>query len=67
MSLRRQQRKRMLHQAAQRWADAELPGLDPRKVIEILQFEADRPMRGGNAEPSHTSIFGDSHKQKELF
>lgn len=67
MSARSQQRKRMLHEAAQRGARAHLPGVEPESVRAILQAEADKPMRGGRADLTHGSLFGDGWKQKQLF
>lgn len=66
MSMRRQQRKRMLAEAAKRWGN-ELPGVAPANVRDLLQTEANRPMRAGNAELPRTSLFGDGHLQRELF
>lgn len=43
------------------------PFLAPATLREILAHEAKAPMRAGNAEPAHTSLFGDAHLQKELF
>lgn len=65
--MRRQQRKRMLHEAAQRLASAHLPGVEPESVRGILQKEANKPMQGGRADLQHNGLFGDGHKQKELF
>lgn len=65
--MRRQQRKRMLHEAAQRLAHAHLAGIEPEKVRDILQKEAEKPMRAGNAEPEYRGLFGEGRKQKELF
>lgn len=65
--MRRQQRKRMLHEAAQRLARAHLPGVEPESVREILQNEAQKPMRAGNADPEYRGLFGPGRNQKELF
>lgn len=67
VTLRRQQRKRMLHEAAQRLARAHLPGVEPETVRDILQTEANKPMRGPSADLQHGGLFGDGRKQKELF
>lgn len=64
--MRRQQRKRRRAEAAKRWG-TELPGVAQTTVRGVLQAEADKPMRAGNAEPLHTSLFGDAHLQKEMF
>lgn len=65
--MRRQQRNRMLHDAAQRLASAHLPSIEPATVRTVLQAEANRPMQGGRADLQHEGLFGDGHKQKELF
>lgn len=43
------------------------PFLAPATLREILAHEAKAPMRAGNEELGHTSLWGDSHKQAELF
>lgn len=39
----------------------------PATVREILASEAKAPMRAGAAELPNNSLWGDSHKQTELF
>lgn len=67
MTMRRQQRKRMLHEAAQRLASTHLAGVEPETVRGVLQREADKPLRGPSAELTNAGLFGDSHLQQELF
>ena len=33
----------------------------------VLESEARRPLRGGAKDLQHDGLFGDGHKQKELF
>lgn len=44
-----------------------MPGVAPTTTRDILAAEASAPMRGGNAELPHKSLFGDAHKQNDLF
>ena len=49
---------------------AELHGfasIEPETLRSILEHEAKKPQRGGDRELAHTSLFGDGHKQRELF
>ena len=48
-------------------AEASLPGVAAAKARDILQREADRPLRGGSADMQHNGLFGDAHKQLDLF
>ena len=43
------------------------PGVAPATLKDIASREAQRPMRGGNADLQHGGIFGDGFKQRELF
>jgi hypothetical protein len=65
--MRRQQRKRMLHEAAQRLASTHLAGVEPETIRGILQAEANKPMKAGNAGPVCKGLFGEGRNQKELF
>jgi hypothetical protein len=56
----------MLAEATKRWG-TELPGVSPAAVRALLQSEADKPMRAGNAGPEHQGLFGEARNQKELF
>jgi hypothetical protein len=62
--MRRARRKRLTRILTRQ--DEPLPGIRPATIREILAYEAEQPMRGGNAELTHTSLFGDSHSQQEL-
>lgn len=48
-------------------ANQQLAGVEPSTLKQILDREAARPMRGGDAELGYDSLFGDSHKQPSLF
>ena len=50
-----------------RAAETNLPTVAPETVAMILRAEAEKPMRGGNLDLPHASLFGDAHLQKELF
>ena len=53
---------------ADRDAEAHLPGVDAARLRDMLQKEADRPLSvGPNRDLAHASLFGDAHKQRELF
>lgn len=41
--------------------------VDAETVASLLRAEAEKPLRGGNAELAHTSLFGDGHLQGRLF
>jgi hypothetical protein len=64
---RRADRNRALAQKLRLARESTLPTVAPETVAGILRAEADKPMRGGNAELAHTSLWGDAHKQRELF
>lgn len=66
-SLRQQRRVRLDYETLRNDVARALPGVAPASTKEILEREAERPLRGSNAELSHASLFGDGHKQKELF
>jgi hypothetical protein len=44
-----------------------LPNVAPTTTRDILAAEIASPMRGGNQELPHVSLFGDSHLQRNLF
>ena len=44
-----------------------LPHIPPEDLKTILQLEARAPLRGGNADLQHSGLFGDGHKQGDLF
>jgi hypothetical protein len=44
-----------------------IPGVAPVTDRERLQAQANKPLRGGNAELQHEGLFGDAQNQKELF
>ena len=44
-----------------------MPGVASTTTRDILAAEVAAPMRGGNADLPHKSLFGDSHLQQELF
>lgn len=44
-----------------------MDGFAAPTLRQIIESEALAPMRGGAADMRHDSLFGDSHKQKELF
>lgn len=68
LSKERQRRERLYRIAlADAKAHVEADAIPAATLRDILQHEAAQPLRGGNAEMSHTSLFGDSHLQKELF
>lgn len=59
--------KRVAHEL-ERDVEAHLPGVDAPSLRAILQRAADRPLNhGSNRELAHDSLFGDAHKQRELF
>ena len=43
-----------------------LPSIDRPKLKDILQLEANRPLRGGNSDLAPDSLFGDGRQQLEL-
>lgn len=59
------ERRRRLTVAAARMS-GHLPTLERVTVREILDAEARRPMRGGQADLQHGGLFGDAMKQQEL-
>ena len=48
-------------------AEGVLPNIPRQDLKTILELEARAPLRGGNSDLPHTSLFGDAHKQQELF
>lgn len=44
-----------------------MPGVKATTTRDIIAAEIAEPMRGGNAELPHKSLFGDSHLQRDLF
>ena len=44
-----------------------MPGVAPTTTRDILAAEVATPMRGGDKDLPHTSLFGDSHLQRSLF
>ncbi len=44
-----------------------LPGVSPASLADVLRKEAERPLRGGDADMQHGGLFGDAMKQRELF
>jgi hypothetical protein len=63
---RRTDRNRALALKLRLARESTLPTVAPETVAGILRAEADKPMRGGNAELAHTSLWGDAWKQMEL-
>ena len=52
----------------ERDSEQHLPGVEAPTLRAILQRAADRPLtHGSNRELAHDSLFGDAHKQRELF
>ena len=45
----------------------QLPGVSSASLKAILQREAERPLRGGERDLGHDGLFGDGHRQRELF
>ena len=64
---RRTERRARLAQMVRLAHEPSLTAIAPQTVAEILAHEAAKPMRAGDAELSHDSLFGDAHKQVELF
>ena len=48
-------------------ANLQLAGVEAVGVRQILDREAARPLRGGDRELDHDSLFGDAHLQTDLF
>ena len=46
---------------------ARLPGVERESVKDVLAAEAAKPLRGGNRELDSNSLFGDGHRQTDLF
>ena len=64
---RRTERRARLAQMVRLAQEASLHDVEPQTVAEILAHEAAKPMRGGDRDLSHDSLFGDAHKQIQLF
>jgi len=67
MATRKSARRIRLGFAITRTKLDSLPGIDPPKVKDILNAEAAKPMRGGNADLTPDSLFGDGRLQMELW
>ena len=64
---RKAERRARLMLARLKLAAEPLPGIEAERLREVLAAEAARPMRGGCAPPTNNSLFGDGHRQRELF
>jgi hypothetical protein len=64
---RGRERQARLARASIRLDRMTIPGVSPETPRTILQAEADRPLQGGIADLQHDGIFGDAHKQQQLF
>ena len=69
MAKRKKERERALWQRIAFAQQSRLPGsgFEPAALKELLELEATKPLRGGDADLPHNSIFGDSHKQGSMF
>jgi len=57
---------RLMRALARAKADADLPVIGSAPISNVLQYEADQPMQGGDADLQHDGLFGDGHLQTEL-
>ena len=64
---RRTDRNNRLAQKVRLSSEANLPTVEAETVKMILRAEAEKPMRAGNQDLPHTSLFGDAHLQISLF
>ncbi|MGE3247313.1 MAG: hypothetical protein AB7F96_22735 [Beijerinckiaceae bacterium] len=60
-------RRARLNAGEKRLQHPTLNGVTQETVKDLLQAEADRPLKGGDRDLPHTSLFGDGHRQKLLF
>ena len=65
-TLKRQRIDRLAFETAAN-ARPQIPGAAPATTRQILDREAARPLRGGNNELTHDSLWGDAHKQLRMF
>ncbi len=61
-----QDRQRRLRQALAP-ITAALPVVGLPDARQVLQHEANKPLQGPAGELQHGGLFGDGHRQKELF
>lgn len=64
---RKAERQKRLQLALRMMETSDLQFLSPATVREVLATEAEKPMRAGNKDLAHESLFGDAHKQIDLF
>ena len=43
-----------------------LPEIERERVVDLLRAEACAPLRGGNRDMAHDSLFGDGFKQLDM-
>lgn len=67
MTTRKQDRRKRLALRIKLAGATPLPVIGAQTTRDILAAEAHEPLRGGAADMPNKSLFGDAHKQRNLF